>query len=440
VVQKKQELEEYLYNINMAILKLNNNSLTSVTELPSGVGSDPNTKVSLARLGLRVFANQNLATSNTQNLSYDVFQDSTGIQNLTNAVRSSSEFMSSVSITQGAPSTTADDLIVLDSYGHSDEEDNFVDLSTGGEGETSISHAGVIKYDNGASLTGSNVSIYSGGASGDYIYNTNANTPSTNRFQTLPSLTNYTIELWVYPLSSVNYGTNSDSLLDIGQILQFEFDSSENLYIYNAGNSSAHANLGTLTKDAWNHVAYVKEGSTFYAYKNGVQMGTGTAYSTNFTDSYWRLMYHRSATNRNYNGYVDLFRITKRAVYPSGTTFTPLDVWSYNQQSVNATGSFEGVDVTAPSSVSKMGAVITYEETGTNVLNTDIVMKLSADSGSNFTTATLEALPDFASGVKCAKISDVSVTPGTACTYQLNFANQSDGVKIAKITGVSLTF
>ena len=79
----------------MAILKLNNNSLTSVTELPSGVGSDPNTKVSLARLGLRVFANQNLATSNSQNLSYDIFQDSTGIQNLINCVRSSSEFVSS---------------------------------------------------------------------------------------------------------------------------------------------------------------------------------------------------------------------------------------------------------------------------------------------------------------------------------------------------------
>ena len=81
----------------MAILKLNNNSLTSVTELPSGVGSDPNTKISLARLGLRVFANQNLATSNTQNLSYDVFQDSTGIQNLTNTQRNDSEFVSSVS-------------------------------------------------------------------------------------------------------------------------------------------------------------------------------------------------------------------------------------------------------------------------------------------------------------------------------------------------------
>mgnify|MGYP003139363888 FL=1 len=87
-----------------------------------------------------------------------------------------------------------------------------------------------------------------------------------------------------------------------------------------------------------------------------------------------------------------------------------------------------------------MGAVITYEETGTNTLNTDIVLKLSADSGSNFTTATLTALPDFASGVKCAKVSDVTVTSGTQCTYQLNFANQSAGVKEAKITGISLQY
>ena len=135
-----------------------------------------------------------------------------------------------------------------------------------------------------------------------------------------------------------------------------------------------------------------------------------------------------------FNGYLDEFRFSHVNRYPDGTTFTPNFV-------LNATGSFEGVDVTAPSSVSKMGAVITYQETGTNVLNTDIVMKLSADSGSNFTTATLEALPDFASGVKCAKISDTSVTPGTACTYQLNFANQSAS-KVAKITdfGLSIAF
>ena len=39
----------------MAIIKLNNNALTSVTELPSGLGGDPDVKVDVARLGLRVF-------------------------------------------------------------------------------------------------------------------------------------------------------------------------------------------------------------------------------------------------------------------------------------------------------------------------------------------------------------------------------------------------
>ena len=81
----------------MAIIKLNNNALTSVTELPSGVGSDPDVKVDVARLGLRVFANQNLAKQNSNSASYDVFQDATGITNLTNTVRNASEYISSVS-------------------------------------------------------------------------------------------------------------------------------------------------------------------------------------------------------------------------------------------------------------------------------------------------------------------------------------------------------
>ena len=58
----------------MAIIKLNNNALTSVTELPSGLGGDPDVKVDIARLGLRVFANQNLAKQNSNSASYDVFQ------------------------------------------------------------------------------------------------------------------------------------------------------------------------------------------------------------------------------------------------------------------------------------------------------------------------------------------------------------------------------
>ena len=82
--------------------------------------------------------------------------------------------------------------------------------------------------------------------------------------------------------------------------------------------------------------------------------------------------------------------------------------------------------ITAGASTSKIGAVITYQDqAGTNALNTDIVLQLSADNGSNFSTATLTALPDFSSGIKMAKVNDLPVTAGTQLKYKITFANQS---------------
>jgi len=109
--------------------------------------------------------------------------------------------------------------------------------------------------------------------------------------------------------------------------------------------------------------------------------------------------------------------------------------------STNATGNFISNAITAPSSVSSMGAIVTYQDNaGTNTLNTDIVLQLSADNGSNFTTATLTAMPDFASGIKMAKVNDLSVTAGTQLKYKINFANQASGSKEARIRGVSLQY
>ena len=108
---------------------------------------------------------------------------------------------------------------------------------------------------------------------------------------------------------------------------------------------------------------------------------------------------------------------------------------------LNATGSFTSNNITASSSTSKMGAIITYQDyAGTNTLNTDIVLKLSADGGSNYATATLTAMPDFATGIKMAKVNDLSVTAGTQLKYKIEFANQSSGVKEARIRGVSLQY
>ncbi len=394
----------------------------------------------LSTLGLRVHTQENLIASNSNSASFDVFQDSSAISNLTNVTRNDSEYISSMSSSAGTPTTTADDILLLESYGHSDNEDNFVDASSGGVGATGIDHTGNYYYSTTQSLSGVSTSIYARGTSADAMYN-QTNSPSSTAISNLPSETNYTLEFWIYPLSSENYSTNQNSVFDVGRILQFEYNASEELQIYNAGNSNDHANLGTLTKDQWHHVAYVKQGSTYYAYLNGVQKGTGTAYSSNFTDNFFRVMYHRSSGSRHFKGFMDLIRITKRAVYPDGTSFTSANVWNYTVLTASATGSFTGNNITAPSSVSKMGAVITYQDaSGTNALNTDIVLKLSADNGSNYSTATLTALPDFATGIKMAKINDLSVTAGTQLKYKIEFANQSSGSKEARIRGVSLQY
>ena len=113
----------------------------------------------------------------------------------------------------------------------------------------------------------------------------------------------------------------------------------------------------------------------------------------------------------------------------------------YKPTSLNASGSSESTTITAPSSVSSMGAIITYaDEVGTSTLNTDIVLKLSADNGSNYSTATLTAMPDFSSGIKMAKVNDLTIpNAGTQLKYKISFANQS-GSKEARIRGVSLQY
>ena len=89
-----------------------------------------------------------------------------------------------------------------------------------------------------------------------------------------------------------------------------------------------------------------------------------------------------------------------------------------------------------------MGAIITYQDNaGTNTLNTDIILKLSANGGSNYTTATLVAMPDFATGIKMAKVNDLTIgNAGTSLKYKIEFANQAQASKEARIRGVSLQY
>ena len=105
----------------------------------------------------------------------------------------------------------------------------------------------------------------------------------------------------------------------------------------------------------------------------------------------------------------------------------------------SATGNYVSTATTALSAVTTMGAVITYTNaSGTNTLNTDIILEVSANAGSNYTTATLSAGGTFATGILQAIANDIVVTSGTSIQYRVSFANQD--TKTARINGLSLQY
>ena len=110
--------------------------------------------------------------------------------------------------------------------------------------------------------------------------------------------------------------------------------------------------------------------------------------------------------------------------------------------SAYASGSFQSVTINAAATTSKMGVVITYtDHEGTATLNTDLKVFLSANNGTNYTQVTLVAQPNFATGVKMAKANDVTISnTGTQLKYKVEFANQSEGSKMTRVTGVSLQY
>ena len=153
----------------------------------------------------------------------------------------------------------------------------------------------------------------------------------------------------------------------------------------------------------------------------------------------------RSASSaEHFRGYIDEFRISNISRYAAtaatGTqVFTP-ETAAYSAGSVNASGNYVSTATIANASVSTMGAVITYKNfAGTNTLNTDIVLEVSANGGTNYTTAVLTAGGTFSTGILQAVANDIVVTAGTSIQYRISFANQ-DAAKTAHIYGASLMY
>ena len=339
----------------------------------------------ISTLGLRVHTQENLNASNTNSASFDVFQDSSGITSLTNVSRTSEEFISTI-----VP-----------------------------EAERLYNTSSEPTY-TGAYATSGGSSYWDGGSK---MRNNASNAESG-----------------VWRTASAGSGTIKIDFGSIVTIDKFIFGFSRNAGVVR----SMQVEISDSVSSGYSGINW-----TNYSTSSLYQDGSSNALSSALSGG--RLNFDGGLSSSSHNNRLDitgfsqvsgryiLFDVDSHDFHDANAHIT--EFRAFKTASSNATGSFEGNAITASSSTSKMGAVITYQDNaGTNALNTDIILKLSADNGSNYSTATLTALPDFATGIKMAKVNDLSVTSGTQLKYKIEFANQASGSKEARIRGVSLQY
>jgi len=412
----------------------------------------------ISTLAIRQASNENKGAYNTNSMFVDVFQDDTGIGTETNTDRNSNEYVSSIVQT------------VKNYYKPNVDYWTWSQSSTGIANNNPQTFVGVIKSANGYNWT------YNGSQGGG-IFNLQTNnslpmyacynigyssnngqagvhTPGASDCNTTSALSAPT-DKWIWFVVR----TSSNWLASNVEIMHRAYDAS-------SWTTQADGNGGTNNEGikASGQGRLFRHASNSYSndYDNTYVAHMGF-WNTELNDTQLNGLFNNGSifdwttSNSGYTATSNLQEYFKvddgsgttminsgnggNASQQSGSGAWDSDNTQLGSLTANATGNFISNAITAPSSTNKMGAIITYQDqAGTNALNTDIVLKLSADGGSNFTTATMTAMPDFASGIKMAKVNDLSVTAGTSLKYKIEFANQSSGSKEARIRGVSLQY
>jgi len=353
----------------------------------------------ISTLAIRQASNENKGAYNTNSMYVDVFQDGTGIGSFTTADRNTNEYVSSIAETTSA--------ITINASNYS--------TYFGTQAQSSTSQGFMITQ---MSSTGTRSSLSAFNPSNTHnLMGAGSYTDTMNELFQVGS--KYSVNQ-NYILSNLASANNRYHLRFKFKSDYLGFQPTSNYFIWRNGGSGT-SDFDIIGIDSNNDVTILDNTISSGAFSNNAGYTSSSIGGSTF---YPEIGFAFSYSSNNSFG-LDNFLI--------GGNIKSL--------STNATGNFISNPITAPSSVSKMGAIITYEDThGTNALNTDIVLQLSADNGTNFSTATLTALPDFATGIKMAKVNDLSVTASTQLKYKISFANQASGSKEARIRGVSLQY
>ena len=128
---------------------------------------------------------------------------------------------------------------------------------------------------------------------------------------------NFTIDFWVY-LNTSQYclltGQGNDDHTSYSVTIESDTENVTAYLRYNSGANTAEVHGGsTLTTEAWNHIALVRNGNDVYVYTNGVKGTVFDATGITFDSSIYNFSIGRAGELDDYylNGNIDEFRITK---------------------------------------------------------------------------------------------------------------------------------
>ena len=384
----------------------------------------------IATLALQQATLNNQSAYNLANAFVDQYEDSTGIDVVTQCERSSGEYVSTIYTTAGNDSNT---VLLLHCDGANDST-AIPDSATGGNAPHTLSMGAYIKT---AQKKFGTASLYGDGSS--YYVDIPENADFTW------GSGSFTIDMWMRAASP----TTSQRLwsdVQAGPTYGTYARPSGGFYVagYNTA-MSLDAFDSAPTADTWTHMAFEYDSGTGTArsYKDGVVQKTQTGLSGSATDVSQNPRIMRGngdTTGQAYSGYLDEIRVSNIARY-SGTGFTPV-TQAYGSTATYGDGNYTSTTETSAATVSKMGIVVLYKNAyGTATLDTDLIAQVSADGGSNYTSAPLTAAGTFSTGINIAVSNDITISnTGTAPKYKISFDNQVQSSKETQVYGVALLY
>jgi hypothetical protein len=387
-------------------------------------------------LALQQATDANKSAYSLSNSFIEQFEDSSGIDVATNAIRDASEYVSSGSAAVGV---TASTIFFVDG---NNTAAPFTDLKNGMTGATNdiSGTGGTPTYNTGnQKWSGYNVLDLNNGT-------INYGTQYTSYWN---GTGDYTIEFWFKNKGTMsdrerywcfgNDSTNGQMSYGVDYGSSADFNIFADTTDYNPAGTFNH----TTTDTAWRHFRYVRSGSDGLLYFDGTKIATQSGGQQTATMNQKFRISGRPGSNNSgtefFDAYFTDFLIHTSALSTGASYTLPTAKAAFS--TISATGNFTSVSKTAPATVSKMGIVVLYKNNaGTATLNTDLVAQVSANNGTNFTTVTLTPRGTFSTGINIAVANNVTVTSGTSCKYKISFANQSAGTKETQVHGIGLLY